>query len=278
MGGARAIPPGKESGLCGSKRQTCNSVAYRIEEDVYKLFNTGRRLYRPEASIAKPSFLEYLHSLGGAWLWEELHMNKSHEWVADRLRQNKLVSVTDGLYNKELAPDISSAGYVLACSESKEYVAGTLVERSPWASSYRGELLGMLALRLLLLAIEKYCELISDDNTNFCDNKGVIHTFENESKRIPPGKSNGDVLRVLRSVQARPKNKHEHKHVKAHQLLTKLFWKLSYQSQLNEYCDHWAKCAIREYIFDTSRCIGLIDRDLYGKCFRWKKQVYLSKG
>ena len=50
--------------------------------------------------------------------------------------------------------------------------------------------------------------------------------------------------------------------VKAHQLLTESFWKLSYQSQLNEYCDHWAKDAIREYIFDTSKCIGSIDRDL----------------
>ena len=89
------------------------ATVYGIEEDVFKLLNTGKRLYRPEASIAKPSFLEYLHSWGGEWLWESLHMNKSHEWVADRLRQNKLVCVTDGSYNKELAPDICRAGYVL---------------------------------------------------------------------------------------------------------------------------------------------------------------------
>lgn len=204
------------------------ATVYGIEEDVFKLLNTGKRLYRPEASIAKPSFLEYLHSWGSEWLWESLHMNKSHEWVADHLRQNKLVCVTDGSYNKELAPDICSAGYVLACSKTKEYVAGTLVERSLWASSYRGELLGMLALRLLLLAIEEYCKAISDGNENFCDNKGVIHPFEKESKRVPAGKSNGDVLRVLCSVQTRSKSKHEHNHVKGHQLLTGSFWKLSY--------------------------------------------------
>ena len=41
------------------------ATVYGIEEDVFKLLNTGKQLYRPEASIAKPSFLEYLHSWGG---------------------------------------------------------------------------------------------------------------------------------------------------------------------------------------------------------------------
>ena len=35
-----------------------------------------------------------------------------------------------------------------------------LVERSPWADSYRGVLLSMLTIRIFLLVLEEYCDMI----------------------------------------------------------------------------------------------------------------------
>ena len=160
-----------------------------INEDLIKLFHTAR-LKPPEPGAAsKPTFQEFLLSWGGEWMWEGLHLNQDPEWIVKCLRINRLVCVTDGSHCKSSAPDVCSAGWVMACRETGEFVAGTLVERSPWASSYRGELLGMLAIRLLLLAIEEYFDAVTEGNTSFCDNMGVIHTFEKESKRVPQGKS-----------------------------------------------------------------------------------------
>ena len=64
--------------------------------------------------------------------------------------------VTDGLYMKKHAKDVCSAGWILACRVTKRQIGGTFVKISPSADSYRGELLGMLAIRLFLLAVEEY--------------------------------------------------------------------------------------------------------------------------
>ena len=54
------------------------------------------------------------------------------------------------------------------------------------ASSYRGELLGMLAIYLILYAIEEYYEVTGGTDI-LCDNKGALYTFQKKSKRIPAG-------------------------------------------------------------------------------------------
>ena len=105
--------------------------------------------------------------------------------------------VTDGSYIKKSALDLCSAGWVLACRRTCRYIAGMLVERSPWAISFRGELLGMLAIMLFLLAVEEYHEVVSSGTQAYCDCKGVITTFKNKEKRVATGKKNGDILRVL---------------------------------------------------------------------------------
>ena len=121
-------------------------------------------------------------------MWEGLRLNEKPEWVAECLRNGTLVCVTDGSYIKKSAPDLCSAGWVLACKRTRRYIRGTLVERSPWANSYRGELLGMLAIRLFLLAVEEYHEVVSSGTQAYCDCKGVITTFEKKEKRVPTGK------------------------------------------------------------------------------------------
>ena len=100
-----------------------------------------------------------------------------------------MVCVTNGSYSKKTAPDICSAGWVPAYKLTKQYIAGTLVERSPWANSYRGELLGMLAIRLFLLAVEEYCKVSNSGTGAHCNCKGIIVTFEKQTKRVSRGDS-----------------------------------------------------------------------------------------
>ena len=61
-----------------------------------------------------------------------------------------------------------------------------MVERSDSASAYRRELLEMLAIHIILYAIEEYYGVTGDSKV-LCDNKGAIFTFKKKSKRIAAG-------------------------------------------------------------------------------------------
>ena len=58
----------------------------------------------------------------------------------------------------------------------------------------------MMAIRLFLLAVEECHNTISDGNEVCCDNKEDLFTSEKKSKRVPTGKTNTDVHRVLRTI------------------------------------------------------------------------------
>ena len=101
------------------------------------------------------------------------------------------------MYNRNWAPDTCTAGWVVCCRESGRFVLGSLAEVSALTSSYRGEQLGLLAIYLLLHAVELQFGGAGATNNVFCDNKGAITTFSSEAKRVPSGKKNADVARVL---------------------------------------------------------------------------------
>ena len=71
---------------------------------------------------------------------EDLRMTESPEWVAECLWKKTLVCVTDGSYDKQRARYVSSAGWIMACRQTGRKISGTLVEKSPSAGSYRGEI------------------------------------------------------------------------------------------------------------------------------------------
>ena len=81
--------------------------------------------------------------------------------------------------------------------ETGRFVSGSFAEVSASASSYRGKQLGLLAIYLLLHAVELQFGGAGATNDVFCDNKGAITTFSSEAKRVPSGKKNADVARVL---------------------------------------------------------------------------------
>ena len=117
-------------------------------------------------------------------------MTKSPKWVAECLRNKTLICVTDGSYAKKKATEVSSAGWIVACKQTRRIISGTLVRKSQSVDSYRGEILGMLAIRLFMLAVEEYCGAITDNNKICCDNKGALFTFEKKHKRVPGPEDN----------------------------------------------------------------------------------------
>ena len=129
-------------------------------------------------------------------MWEGLTMPADPTWLKEAVINNTLVCVTDGSYSMEKAPDICGAGWVIYCTAARRRISARLVERSNSASAYRGELLGMLAIHVILFAIEEYYGVTGDSKV-LCDNKGAIYTFQKKSKRIPAGAKNNDIQRVI---------------------------------------------------------------------------------
>jgi hypothetical protein len=73
--------------------------------------------------------------------------------LADSIAENTLVAVTDGSYMKKIYPHINSAAFVFECSKGRGRLWGSFVEHTPDAGIYQGELLGLMAIHLILRGV-----------------------------------------------------------------------------------------------------------------------------
>ena len=92
---------------------------------------------------------------GCTWMWKSLRIVGDDNWIRDAIKGGTLVAVTDGSYIKERYPSLCSAAFVLECSKRCGRVFGSFAEWSQGANAYRGELMGLMAIRLILLAANK---------------------------------------------------------------------------------------------------------------------------
>ncbi len=85
-----------------------------------------------------------------------------------------LVVVTDGSYIKEHYPDLCSVAFMLECTQGWGQLVGAFAEASAAANAYRGELLGLMAVHLLLLAVETVSLGLSGCATIYSDCLGAL--------------------------------------------------------------------------------------------------------
>ena len=140
----------------------------------------------PPPSPSHPStFLEVLKEWGSEWMWEKLQLQGENGWLEEAIRDNSLIAVTDGSYIKELFPNVNLAAFVLVCSKGRGRLIGTFPEQTMAACAYRGKLLGLLAIHLLLLSIStKSHPGILDGSVHiFSDCLGALGRVEN---LVPP--------------------------------------------------------------------------------------------
>ena len=80
-------------------------------------------------------------------------MTGGTEWIQHSIIDGSLVAVTDGSYIRELYPNLCSAAFVIECAKGRGRIAGSFSERLDVANAYRGELLGLMAIHLILLSV-----------------------------------------------------------------------------------------------------------------------------
>jgi hypothetical protein len=191
------------------------------------------------------SFVEVIQSWGNTWLWEHMTVHRGVEWLEHAIAEGTLVAVTDGLYIRELYPNLCSTAFVLECSSGCGRVCGSFSETLLLANAYQGELLGPLAVHLILLSMNKICPQLSGSVEIISDCLGALKRVSYLPPYwIPSRCCHSNILKTILVYCRGLTFTMYYLHVKAHQDDKDSFSKLSRKAQLNSICNHATKVRI----------------------------------
>jgi hypothetical protein len=175
------------------------------------------------------------------------------------ITDNSLVVVMDGSYMKDTYAHLTSAAFIFECTKGRGRLWGSFVEHSPNAGSYQGELLGLMAIHLILKAVNEVYPNLAGSVQILSDCLGAL----NKVKDLPPCKiptrcSHSDILKNIMANCSELSFSCIFTHVKAHQDDKQAYGELSRDAQLNCQMDYLAKKAILE---------ALVNHNEQTKCF-----------
>ncbi len=229
------------------------SVSTKMDVPLTQIIDVGPPF--AETRETDLTFRQFVTAQGGEWMWEFVEgKHKDMTWLVTALRNKTAIMVTDGSFNRSLAPKISGAGWVLVCTSSRKMVRGCFHEESEKASLYRGKLLGLTAIHHLVgFALDYYCHRTAT-RCMHCDNKGALRQASHKRRRVRTGTKHADLIRNLRYIKGKYRFDVTYLHVKAHQDDMIAYEDLPLVEQLNVMCDLLAKQAVqRAYESATPR-------------------------
>eukprot|EP00956_Cyclotella_meneghiniana_P007581 scaffold10213_cov100-Cyclotella_meneghiniana.AAC.2 len=196
-------------------------------------------------------FWSYLASDNGDWMWDQLNCPLGIDVVFEALAMGTAILVTDGSYNRKVDSRVCGAGWVVHCTKlNKTVLEGLFYYVGEGAGSYRGELLGLLAIHVFLSRLESFYGFEGGHSAQIaCDNLSGLFKSKERRKKIPPGSKNADILRSLRRVHSSLKCQCTYVHVYGHQDRHKTWDQMSnILERLNYRCDELAKQAVKRGI------------------------------
>jgi hypothetical protein len=135
-----------------------------------------------------------------------------------------------------------SAAYILECSKGRGQIYGAFTETTGVANTYRGELLGLMAIRLILLSANRVKPQLTGSMEILSDCLGALKRVTSlPTHRIPSRCRHLDILKTILVHCRGVSFTTYYTHVRAHQDDNTTFNKLSRRAQLNCICDHAAK-------------------------------------
>jgi hypothetical protein len=195
-----------------------------------------------DVPIEPENVLDVIKSWKQSWFWRSLSIVGDWEWVPTAIEDGTLLAVADGSYIRELFPDASSCAFVLEKKGGGGRILGKVVEKSKDACAYRGELLGLLAIHLILLAVNKLRPELLGKARIVSDCLGALgRVVSLPADRLPSGIRHSDILKILMVHCQSFTFECTYEHVEAHQDEEKGYHELSREAQLNSCMDLDAK-------------------------------------
>ena len=77
------------------------------------------------------------------------------DWIEKAIANCSCVAVTDGSYMRELYPNVCSTAFIFECTDGTGRLIGSFPEKTVSENAYRGELLGLTAIHLILRSINE---------------------------------------------------------------------------------------------------------------------------
>ena len=188
----------------GSTTDDLQPVSVTVEDGEIALLAAGPALPLTTQSV-DGTFWEFIGQWGGQWIWENIYTPFGLQAAMDAVESGTAVYVTDGSYSRRIRSDIDGAGWVVFCKTRKKIVLrGSFYEWCNRAGSYRGELVGLLAVHVFIMAVEQFRDLPAGTRGLVaCDNLGGLMKSKEKRRKIPSGTKHADVLRVISRAHAK---------------------------------------------------------------------------
>ena len=199
------------------------------------------------SSLAPPppmpgTFWEVLVSWNCTWMWETIQLVGDMNWIADSIASGDCIAVTDGSYMRELTTEVCANAFFFENADRTCKLVGAFPERSETANAYRGELLGLMAIHLLLLAVNKVNPGLDGTVTIYSDCQRALGSVEGlPTLKIPTKYKHSDILKNILVNCSDLSFRRTYEHISAHQDDSADFHTLSRAAQLNCAVDAGAK-------------------------------------
>jgi hypothetical protein len=132
------------------------------------------------------------------WMWYNLQWVGDNDWLLTEIAEVTCIAVTDGSYMKDLYPNINSAAVVLDCLRGRGRIWCSFPEASRMACSYHGKLVGLMAIHLILLAINEVNPGLTGLVHICSDCLGALQKVKNlPPSRVPSSLAHSDVLKNI---------------------------------------------------------------------------------
>ena len=149
---------------------------------------------------------------------------------------------------KDTHPTLNSVAFIFECTKGRGRLWGSFAEHNMDAGSYRGELLGLMAIHLILKAVNVVSPNLRGSVHILSDCLGALKKVEDlPPYRIPTQCSHPDILKNIMVSCRELAFTLTFSHVKAHQDNWAKYSDLPREAQLNCQMDYHAKTAIYEY-------------------------------
>jgi hypothetical protein len=175
-------------------------------------------------------------------MWEDMRLTGDDGWLEEAIRENLIVAVTDGSYMQDKFPTKNSCAFILECTKGHGRLTGAFPEQTIAACSYCGELIGLLAIHLLLLSFSRVAPELTGSVHIYLDCLGALDKVKNlPPHHIPSKCRHSDVLKNIMVHCSGSSFTKLFSHVSAHQDNRTNFEDLSRPAQLNCAVDFGAK-------------------------------------